>query len=84
MENIYAGNARQILPTLGMQGPVVSREEQAVVAAAKTITASSDSGAGKTYGRNDRVVISNGNEQREMKYKKAESLLASGGWHIVE
>ncbi len=38
----------------------------------------------KTYGRNDRVVVSNGTETKEMKYKRAEALLASGGWRIVE
>lgn len=36
----------------------------------------------KKYGRNDRVVITNGTETRELKYKKAEALLARG-WKIV-
>lgn len=34
------------------------------------------------YGRNDMVTISNGSEQKELKYKKAEPLLAQG-WQIV-
>jgi hypothetical protein len=37
----------------------------------------------KEYGRNDRVTITNGSERKEMKFKKAESLLAAG-WRIVE
>ena len=36
----------------------------------------------KTYGRNDMVTISNGSEQRQVKYKKAEPLLADG-WKLV-
>lgn len=36
----------------------------------------------KTYGRNDLVTITDGEETKELKYKKAEPLLASG-WSIV-
>jgi len=35
------------------------------------------------YGRNDMVIVSNGGETKEMKFKKAEALLASG-WKIVK
>jgi preprotein translocase subunit SecA len=37
---------------------------------------------GERHGRNDRVIITNGTETKEMKYKKAEEFLAKG-WHIV-
>jgi len=37
---------------------------------------------GKTYGRNDVVKITNGTEEKEMKYKKAELLLSEGGWKL--
>ncbi|MCA9362716.1 preprotein translocase subunit SecA [Candidatus Kaiserbacteria bacterium] len=37
----------------------------------------------KTFARNDLVTITNGEEIKEMKYKKAESLLNSG-WKVVE
>lgn len=37
----------------------------------------------KTFGRNDVVTISDGTETKELKYKKAETLLASGSWKIV-
>jgi len=35
-------------------------------------------------GRNELVKISNGKETKEMKYKKAQSLLESGIWRIVQ
>lgn len=38
----------------------------------------------KKPGRNDTVILSNGEEEREMKYKKAEPLLESGEWKIKE
>lgn len=36
-----------------------------------------------TYGRNDLVTITNGTDTKELKYKKAESLLAEG-WKVVK
>ncbi|HVY72520.1 MAG TPA: preprotein translocase subunit SecA [Candidatus Paceibacterota bacterium] len=39
--------------------------------------------SGKELGRNDKVTITNGTETREMKFKKAEPLLAQG-WRIAE
>jgi preprotein translocase subunit SecA len=38
----------------------------------------------ETYGRNDVVTISNGTETKEVKYKKAETLLQGGEWKIVK
>ena len=35
-------------------------------------------------GRNDTVTITNGSVSKEMKYKKAESLIASGEWKLVD
>ena len=40
--------------------------------------------AAPKMGRNEVVKISNGKETKEMKYKKAQSLLESGIWRIVE
>ncbi len=37
----------------------------------------------KIYNRNDVVTITNGTETKEIKYKKAEELLAGGAWRIV-
>ncbi len=39
---------------------------------------------GSKIGRNELVTITDGTETRQMKFKKAEGLLASGGWKIVE
>ena len=37
----------------------------------------------EVYGRNDMVTITNGTDTQEMKYKKAEELIAGGEWRIV-
>lgn len=37
---------------------------------------------GSKIGRNDRVVITNGSEEKEMKYKKALPLIESGEWKL--
>jgi len=50
---------------------------------AKSITAPGGPAPNAQYGRNDRVTITNGTETREMKFKKAEPLLASGEWQIA-
>jgi preprotein translocase subunit SecA len=34
-------------------------------------------------GRNELVTITNGSETKQMKYKKAESLLETGVWKLV-
>ena len=36
----------------------------------------------KKYGRNEKVMITDGNETKELKYKKAKPLLDSGEWTI--
>lgn len=38
----------------------------------------------ETFGRNDIVRITDGTEELEMKYKKAEPLIATGTWRLVE
>jgi preprotein translocase subunit SecA len=37
-----------------------------------------------TFGRNDIVTITNGTETQKIKYKKAEDLLESGAWRLVD
>jgi len=39
--------------------------------------------AADTPGRNDLVKITNGTETKELKYKKAEALLAGDGWRLI-
>ncbi|MFA7309708.1 MAG: preprotein translocase subunit SecA, partial [Candidatus Paceibacterota bacterium] len=83
MEETYRTQSAAALANLGGVAPVASQSQQAAVAkAAATITHASSAGIKKEYERNDRVVITNGTETREMKFKKAEALL-SQGWRIV-
>ena len=51
--------------------------------AAESITAPLRGAQKTSFGRNDKVTITNGTETVEVKYKKAEPLLASGEWKIV-
>lgn len=83
MEESYAMHVVRTLPSLGKAaaGP---REGKAVEAAARRITAQGGARPKTTYERNDKVTISDGKEEREMKYKKAEELLATGEWRIVQ
>jgi preprotein translocase subunit SecA len=56
-------------------------------AIANTINKGAAGGAGvaqRKIGRNEMVKITNGSETQEMKYKKAEPLIESGEWHIVD
>ena len=39
--------------------------------------------ASEKIGRNELVKITNGEETKEMKYKKAKSLIEAGGWRII-
>jgi hypothetical protein len=45
---------------------------------------SHDSVNTRRYSRNEKVSITDGNEIKKIKYKKAEPLLTSGEWRIVE
>ncbi len=67
---------------------VVEREEEVLRKQAEAAILSSTGGTDNTPakpavasnepGRNDMVTISNGSETRQLKYKKAQELLASG------
>ena len=87
MEETYAAQVASVIPNLQSAGTVtIAPQQSAVSKAARMITHSSGSGqaAKKEYSRNDHVKITNGSETKEMKYKKAEPLLQSGEWRIVE
>jgi preprotein translocase subunit SecA len=83
MEETYTTHVKNVLPNISPTGIPVARESQVIHKAAASITAGTGAGPKKQFGRNDHVVITNGKENREMKYKKAEPLLASGAWRIV-
>lgn len=83
MEETYMMNVVHGLPTIAITGAPVTRSEKAFTTATQTITSTGHAGQ-KIYERNDKVTITNGRETKEMKFKKAESLLATGEWRIVE
>jgi preprotein translocase subunit SecA len=87
MEASYEAHVLNRLPQVLGAAPAedVGRQKAAesVLKAARSITASASVGE-KKYGRNDKVTITNGTETQEMKFKKAEPLIASGEWKIVE
>ena len=82
MEASYVGRVSQALPSLATTREAPAGETRTIQRALHTITGVTKAPVRKTYERNDRVVITNGTEQKEMKYKKAEALL-SAGWRIV-
>ena len=94
MEETYALHVTQTLPnvlTPGTEQPRRSDSSEVggptvsvglIHKAAQVITAPHGGQGKKQYSRNDRIVITNGVEEREMKYKKAEPLLASGQWRV--
>ena len=83
MESSYMAQVANVLPNLTMGGAQTPKAEQVIHKAVRSISAPSGAPAKAEYGRNDKVVITNGRERREMKFKKAEPLLASGEWQIA-
>ncbi|MEN9920685.1 MAG: hypothetical protein RL538_578 [Candidatus Parcubacteria bacterium] len=93
MEETITHRIAEVLPNL--QPQVVVKEEEALreqaeaaqEAAGETIESHDKKSApvikGEEIGRNELVTITNGTETRELKYKKAEELLA-GGWTVVK
>lgn len=89
LEASFASHVASNLPNLFDQGPAQAaptrqRESAAVARAAQALTASSGDSGAKKYGRNDKVTITDGTTTEEMKFKKAEPLLATGKWRLVE
>ena len=86
LEETYAQQAAGAVRGLASTPTLVVQQNTqsgAVQRAISNITAqNAPTGAGE-IGRNDKVTITNGTETKEMKFKKAEPLLASGEWKIV-
>lgn len=80
LEASYGERLRTIMladaPSERKAGAVVEQAARAINAGGRAVS-------GGDVGRNDKVTITNGTETREMKFKKAEPLLASGEWRIV-
>jgi len=86
MEEFYRTHITQTLPQIGSVGEVQRREAPRLVEVreqAQAITAQVKPVESSKHGRNDKVTITNGTEMKEMKYKKAEPLIASGEWRVV-
>ncbi len=83
MENSYMAQVANVLPNLTTGGVQTPKAEQVIHKAVRTISAPTGVPVKAEYGRNDKVVITNGTERREMKFKKAEALLATGEWQIA-
>ena len=83
MEESYMAQVVHILPNITAGGVQVAKEERVIHKAVAAISAARGESSKSEYGRNDRVTITNGTEEKEMKFKKAEPLLASGLWRIV-
>lgn len=88
LEASYVSHVASTLPNIfnpqpANAAPLRQREGDLVQKAAQSLTASAAPSGAQKYGRNDKVTITNGTETQEMKYKKAEPLLASGEWKIV-
>ncbi|KKW19351.1 MAG: Protein translocase subunit SecA [Parcubacteria group bacterium GW2011_GWA2_51_10] len=86
MEENYRLQVIHILPNLGAPTPMgrgPDRSVGVIHSAARSVAASPPVPSASKIGRNDRIIITDGAEKREMKYKKAESLLATGKWRVV-
>ena len=84
MEETYRAQVSAALPNIGAAATAPMRDAGVVHRAAIQLTATGKGPTRKEYGRNDRVTITDGKETRELKYKKAEPLLHSGAWKIIE
>ncbi len=97
MEDSYAYQVRELLPKMDEGGFKTEKRETTEVhesgrlidqvqkESPRTAPSSHSSIEKKEkIGRNDIVVITNGEETKEIKYKKAEPLLEEGSWKIVE
>ncbi len=84
MENSYMAQVANVLPNMTTGGVRAPKAEQVIHKAVRTISAPSGVPSNTGHGRNDKVTITNGTERREMKFKKAEPLLASGEWQIAK
>ncbi len=92
MQAAIRANILAMLPQIGA-GAFAKEEEQLRRERAKLQMIGGDTSAGgggapqakahDKIGRNDIVTITNGTETKQMKFKKAEDLLADGTWKIV-
>ena len=94
MEEASLHRVAELIPNVRMEAvekeeEELRRQQAAAQRSGGAVDTSNDSGNRQTVrndakiGRNEMVKITNGNDTKEMKYKKAEPLIASGDWKIV-
>ncbi|MCR4275089.1 MAG: preprotein translocase subunit SecA [Candidatus Campbellbacteria bacterium] len=90
MEASIVGHVISMVPQIGA-GAFTKEEEQLRRERARLQMIGNDSSSAPAqaksiehFGRNDVVTITNGTTTQEMKYKKAEGLIESGEWKVVE
>lgn len=90
MQLVILHRIAEVIPNVKPEA--VEREEEEMKQERENLqTVGSEEGASKTaqrikgesFGRNDLVTITNGTEKKELKYKKAEPLLAEG-WKLIK
>ena len=82
----YSGSSSSQNTSDGQQGALPGRQcyDEAIKNSMRREEKQQPIVAAPKLGRNELVKISNGKETKEMKYKKAQSLLESGIWRIVQ
>ncbi|MCE9541109.1 hypothetical protein K8R03_00945 [Candidatus Kaiserbacteria bacterium] len=87
MEETYQMQAIAALQNMGNAPAVAINTAPAspvIHTAAESITGGGKAPDRQNFERNDKVTITNGAETKELKFKKAEQLLKTGGWRIVK
>ena len=88
LELSYKEQVARLLPQME-EGGFAKRETQDLTEVHKSAKSITQGGGApmrvaQKIGRNMKVTITDGNETKEMKYKKAEELLQTGKWRIIE
>ncbi|MEM9336890.1 MAG: preprotein translocase subunit SecA [Patescibacteria group bacterium] len=92
MQDVVLQRIAEVVPKV--QAEAIAKEQEALKAERKNITQSTARANAKPqkqpqrvntneYGRNDIVTITDGQTTKEVKYKKAEPLIASGAWKVT-
>lgn len=81
LEESYRERVRTVMTA---ESAATQKAGAVVEQAARSISAAGRAVSGGDIGRNDKVTITNGKDTQEMKFKKAEPLIASGEWCIVK
>lgn len=88
MEEFYRAHVAQMIPQIGGAGVELERRTTPKLVEVREQAEGITKSGGTVrveeakHGRNDRVTITNGTDTQEMKFKKAEPLIASGKWML--